>query len=480
MIYPSASTCSSIFLLRRRFCGWWLCVLASLFFCGVGQAEFSEPVVEHASQFTVRIGVAVDGGVVTGTGFLINHGGDIVTNYHVVKDNKNTTLLVIYARGNIAHLEEGTVIVTDPSKDLAIVHCKSLNGIEPAVVAVHDTLGGQEVMAIGYPGILDDMNASGNSKALQPTSRKDEFTINPKSLADFVPVTFPGNIGKEMRLESGFGGDYRAIAHSAKISPGNSGGPLIDKAGRVVGINVQMATKSGADYGFAIHASELASLANANSIQMIVTTSKTPSAESAPNIAPPSELPSVPPAAVPPTVQVVNAGDQGLQKLLLFALAAFAVVMFLLVLRKPRMVMVDTVSRVVHPKRKVSGQTAFSPPIPAVPMIQRGGMRLRGRDIHGRSYDLAFTEADFRRGGGRLVVGRNRDLSQLHLSHDSVSRQHATLSLAAGKVQVEDRNSGNGSKVNGRELRVGSAPVPLTSGDKLTLGEVELVFEVVK
>jgi hypothetical protein len=179
-------------------------------------------------------------------------------------------------------------------------------------------------------------------------------------------------------------------------------------------------------------------------------------------------------------VQVVNAGDQGLQKLLLFALAAFAVVMFLLVLRKPRMVMVDTVSRVVHPKRKVSGQTAFSPPIPAVPMIQRGGMRLRGRDIHGRSYDLAFTEADFRRGGGRLVVGRNRDLSQLHLSHDSVSRQHATLSLAAGKVQVEDRNSGNGSKVNGRELRVGSAPVPLTSGDKLTLGEVELVFEVVK
>ena len=157
----------------------------------------------------------------------------------VLFDGVADTLTQLAARFPLYALSNGnaqaTVVVTDPSKDLAIVHCKSLTEIEPAVVAVHDTLGGQEVMAIGYPGILDDLNASGDSPAIQPTSRNDEFTINPKSIADFVPVTFQGNVGKEMRRESGFGGDFRAIVHSAKISPGNSGGPLIDNEGLVIG-----------------------------------------------------------------------------------------------------------------------------------------------------------------------------------------------------------------------------------------------------
>ena len=105
-------------------------------------------------------------------------------------------------------------------------------------------------------------------------------------------------------------------------------------------------------------------------------------------------------------------------------------------------------------------------------------MHLRGRDLQGLSYDLAFNESDFLRGGGRLVIGRNQDLSQLLLSQDSISRQHATLTLNGGNVLVEDRNSGNGTTVNGRELKVGQPAVPLRPGDKLTLGEVDLMFEI--
>jgi len=45
-------------------------------------------------------------------------------------------------------------------------------------------------------------------------------------------------------------------------------------------------------------------------------------------------------------------------------------------------------------------------------------------------------------------------------------------------VQVEDRNSGNGTMVNGRQLAVGQPAVPLQPGDKLTLGEVDLIFEI--
>ena len=83
-----------------------------------------------------------------------------------------------------------------------------------------------------------------------------------------------------------------------------------------------------------------------------------------------------------------------------------------------------------------------------------------------------------REAGGRLIIGRRGDLCQLPLSHDSVSRQHAVLVEQNGKLYIEDRNSGNGTKVNGREVSVGGTPTPLHPGDRLTLGEVELLVDV--
>ena len=116
------------------------------------------------------------------------------------------------------------------------------------------------------------------------------------------------------------------------------------------------------------------------------------------------------------------------------------------------------------------------PPLPSQP--KPAVMRLRGRDLQGCSYDVTFTLADFQIAGGILVIGRNAQLSQLLLSHDSVSRQHAAFTLTNGVVQVEDRNSGNGTSINGRQLRPGSPSFPIQPGDKLTLGEVDLIFEM--
>lgn len=218
----------------------------------------------------------------------------------------------------------------------------------------------------------------------------------------------------------------------------------------------------GIDYAFAIHASELIALARAHSIPIDVTSSKASS----------------------------PGGTSGLQVLLYIAVAGFAVVMFLMVLRKPRMVMVEAVSKLVHSRRSApnpaprhaphqAAPPAPNPsPVPVPAVSGQGTMRLRGRDPQGISYDLAFNDSDFRRSGGRLVIGRNNDLSQLLLSQDSISRQHATLIFAGGTVQVEDRNSGNGTMVNGRELVVGQPAVPLRPGDKLSLGEVDLMFEI--
>jgi hypothetical protein len=421
------------------------------------QADFSQKVVEDAKQASVRIFTFKGDDMGVGSGFVLNNQGHVVTNYHVIEGAEKVG--VAYARGNIVIMKEARVVVSEPGKDLAILKCDVLPKTRSITVVGLRTTSSQAVMAIGFPGVLDEINPSDMS-TLRETGRPDEYTVGPEDASAFEPVTFPGHVGKEMPLDSGYGGIFKSIAHSAKISGGNSGGPLIDRGGRVVGINVAGAgTELGEQYAFAIHASELIALARANSIPITIATTR-----------------------------VSTSSFSRLQILLYVAVAGLLLILFLMVLRKPRMAMVDAMSRVVHSARHTPKHTERrqSPPIahPPPPRPQPSSpsqrtMRIRGRDTRGQSYDLPFTPSDFQRHGNRLVIGRKADLSQLVLPQDSISRQHATITLVGGStIQIEDRNSGNGTRVNGRELAVGQPPATLSPGDKITLGEIDLIFEI--
>jgi S1-C subfamily serine protease len=157
----------------------------------------------------------------TGSGFVYDAGGHIVTNYHVVADAESVS--VALAAGGIY---TATIVGTDSSNDLAVVRIETEDLPAPIPLGDSDQLRvGQFVVAIGNPFGLDRTLTVGVISAL---SRVIESP------------------------DSRFIGE--AIQTDAAINPGNSGGPLLDLEGRVIGVNAQIVSPSqaSAGIGFAI------------------------------------------------------------------------------------------------------------------------------------------------------------------------------------------------------------------------------------
>lgn len=158
----------------------------------------------------------------SGSGFIWNKEGHLVTNFHVVygADAINVTMA---DRSNY----RARVVGIDPDHDLAVLQIQApADTLVPVVIgSSHDLRVGQKVLAIGNPFGLDHTLTTGIVSALGRTI---------KSMTD---RTIDG-----------------VIQTDAAINPGNSGGPLLDSFGRLIGINTQIVSPSGAfaGIGFAV------------------------------------------------------------------------------------------------------------------------------------------------------------------------------------------------------------------------------------
>ncbi len=163
----------------------------------------------------------------SGSGFLIDTEGHIVTNNHVVEGAD--TIWVTFGDGS---LRQAWVLGTDPFSDLAVLQVDDLPpGAVPLELGDSDTLKvGQRVIAIGNPFGLQGTMTVGVISALGRT----------------LPV-----------YATATGGTFsvpEVIQTDAAINPGNSGGPLLDSQGRVIGVNtaIQTTTGTNAGVGFAV------------------------------------------------------------------------------------------------------------------------------------------------------------------------------------------------------------------------------------
>jgi S1-C subfamily serine protease len=180
-------------------------------------------ILDAARPAVVRIDVGgANGAEATGTGFIVDPSGVIVTNAHVVNGFDNVT--VHLANGDEL---DGKVVGSDARLDLAIV---KVDGTDLPTLA----LGDSDTLQVG-----DAVVAIGNALGL---SQGSGATVTTGIISGLDRVV---DVGSETLVN--------AIQTDAAINPGNSGGPLVDMNGRVIGINTAIASPETANnVGFAI------------------------------------------------------------------------------------------------------------------------------------------------------------------------------------------------------------------------------------
>jgi putative serine protease PepD len=180
-------------------------------------------VVQKVLPSVVQVNVTLQNGEGIGSGVILSSDGKILTNNHVVADAQTVTVTLSDGR-----TVDARVLGTDPSSDLALIQAEGVSGLTAAKFGNSDTVKvGDEVIAIGSPGGLQGTVTTGIVSALdrKVTVSEDEQQQSP------FPFTQQGSGGTT---------SYQAIQTDAAINQGNSGGPLFNSAGEVIGINSAM------------------------------------------------------------------------------------------------------------------------------------------------------------------------------------------------------------------------------------------------
>jgi len=187
-------------------------------------------VYEEASPGVVTIRSVFDAGAAEGSGFVLNSDGEIVTNAHVVTEEgggDREAAKQVYVEFPNRNVVPAEIVGFDPFVDVALLK------IEPDGFDLHPLeLGDDRDLRVGQP-----VAAIGSPFGEQQSLSVGVVSATDRAVQSLTQFEIAG-----------------AIQTDASINPGNSGGPLLDAGARVVGINQQIETNSGANdgVGFAV------------------------------------------------------------------------------------------------------------------------------------------------------------------------------------------------------------------------------------
>jgi hypothetical protein len=220
-----------------------IALFAAVFIATPAMADPAD--IRAASRSVVRVVLAAkDGNKVAfvghGSGFAVAP-DKIVTNAHVVeiaRQEPSIVIGIVPSQGGKSY--GGRVIAFSPNNDLALIQVLDGGRLPPMAIFGGNVADGLDVVAIGYPGSVD--RAQGLNL---------DDMINPMS-----PVKTRGSVSGGRTAKK-----FDTILHTAPIASGNSGGPLIDNCGRILGANSFGSLSDGndAEFGFAVSSREILS-----------------------------------------------------------------------------------------------------------------------------------------------------------------------------------------------------------------------------
>jgi len=399
-----------------------------------------------ASESVIRIlTVLSDGKMVSGTAFCINDDGYFLTNAHVVDGAKSVHALKSSGSFDV------DVVVRDDTIDLAILKISGA-GLEPLTFATRDKIKVTDrVASIGFPGAAD----------------------NNENMDELTTVTInSGIIGKfgktNLSIKNRKSGPMSPIVqHDAAVNHGNSGGPLVNECGLVVGINVQKGLDPNRSLGqivsgdvvqgifYAIDVDLAKKLLGDRGVSYLETDAECTAGGSIPS----------------GTVQGGSSGMSDKDRkylivgmILLLLLAIWGAVVYLQGSRGKQIAQKGSeisriVSRKLHEKEAVgaisnpgaSVTVQLTPAAPGLPVLT-----------------VDRTEK---------IVGRSRSAA-LHLDNPLVSGKHLSLTLSSNnEVVVKDLGSSNGTYIEGRKLTP-HTPYTLKRGERLVIGSEDVVYRI--
>ena len=444
-------------------------------------AEFDTVILD---QGVVRVESRTSEGYGTGTGFVVNDDGIVITNHHVVDGGQE---FYVYPSGTTSSWP-AEVIQEFQNYDLAILRVQGLGrqalSLSTALVEKTDS-----VWAVGFPGIADVLGE-----------------------ADEASWT-NGNVS---RVFSGSWSNSREhialIQHSSQINPGNSGGPLFDDCGRVVGVNTAgpvaeivrdqsgqvIDVTAGTGVFFASHVSAtmkalesagIAYTSDSSECASPATVAGSIEDEQAREIAHEAEE-----KAEAATTQAQESGEQaqaardiaesvqqGLAEtriLLLkqgkytilwgIILGVLIIISVLLALARPR-------KRIVYIMKNYTRNVAESIREKIKSIC---GLALSGFDDNGYPVKVLI-HAKYIKNGYGASVGRHPAITDVTIDYQRISRRQFRISYDAGSYFIEDLNSSNGTSVNNRSISP-FAKIRVTPGDTISVGGLELTLSLYK
>ncbi|MCC7250606.1 trypsin-like peptidase domain-containing protein [Hyphomicrobium sp.] len=366
-----------------------------------------------------------------GTGWIVHGRRIVVTNNHVVEGGVAFHLATVV--DGKPRTIEAKLLRRSPDKDLAVLEAVSDLPGKALPLAGYDAKAMTRVIAVGFPGTADLAffadRSTGEMKAVRFGLDDEDF---------YRPTWTEGVASRNLSYFRSIDGP--ALQHSAAINQGNSGGPLIDSCGRVLGVNTIRAV-DGDPQGvfYAIHPKEIARFL---------------------------EIASFSPTIVASACTVAGPSTALVLPMFAASLLIAATALWIAYRRQVPAVVKPLTAVAARVSRVAAGAAFLAPPrvagrddagggAPALPQQRRAKVVTLMPKAAGPEFIIDRDKLDK---GQALVIGRSRS-SDVVLSHESVSRRHARMWVdKTGVLWIEDLGSSAGTFVGSERITKAAVP----------------------